>query len=159
MSTDIVRRSARAVKAVSYIAIAVESSGEEDAYSEPIVVSDGSEGEEEKTVLKKRKRVSSAKSTKSTRQKNAPSVSVELGSGPFEETHPTSRHDSQRLIPYLPALLEWFEEKRDVRGMPWRKRYDPSLSKEERAQRAYEVLVSEVCVLSLLARFEGGELI
>ncbi|KAF8609042.1 DNA glycosylase [Ceratobasidium sp. AG-I] len=143
MSTAVVRRSARPVNTVSYVAIAIESSGEEDTYSEPIIVSDGSEGEE-KVTSKKRKRVSSAKSTKPTRPKKVPSVSTTLFSGPFEEPHATSRHDSQRLIPYLPALLEWFEEKREVRGMPWRKRYNPSLSKEERAQRAYEVLVSEI---------------
>lgn len=154
MSTTVVRRSSRAVKSVSYVAIAVESSGEEDTYAEPIIVSDGSEGEEE-VVSKKRKRVSGAKSTKPTRPRNVPSVSTSLISGPFEEPHATSRHDPERLIPYLPALLEWFEEKRDVRGMPWRKRYDPNLSKEERAQRAYEVLVSEVCVPPIFVRSEN----
>jgi A/G-specific adenine glycosylase len=29
--------------------------------------------------------------------------------------------------------------RREKRGMPWRKRYDPSLSMEEKGQRAYEV--------------------
>lgn len=154
MSTAVVRRSSRAVKSVSYVAIAVESSAEEDTYAEPIVVLDGSDGEEE-VVSKKRKRASGARSTKATRPKNIPSAPIASGSGPFEEPHATSRHDPQRLIPYLPTLLEWFEEKRDVRGMPWRKRYDPGLSKEERAQRAYEVLVSEVRAPSTGMRFKG----
>lgn len=158
MSTAAVRRSARAVKSVSYVAINVESSGEEDTYTEPIVVSDGSDGEEEVTS-KKRKRASGTRSTKATRPKTTPSISTASASGPFEEPHATSRHDPQRLIPYLPALLEWFEEKREVRGMPWRKRYDPGLSKEERAQRAYEVLVSEVCIPSLTMPFGEVELI
>jgi hypothetical protein len=29
--------------------------------------------------------------------------------------------------------------RREKRGMPWRKRYDPALSMEEKGQRAYEV--------------------
>ncbi|THV07111.1 DNA glycosylase [Dendrothele bispora CBS 962.96] len=42
------------------------------------------------------------------------------------------------------ALLEWFETVRDARGMPWRKPFDENLGLEERAQRAYEVWVSEI---------------
>ena len=37
------------------------------------------------------------------------------------------------------SLLEWYDKVHDVRGMPWRKRYNPSLGREDRAQRAYEV--------------------
>ncbi|PPR02215.1 hypothetical protein CVT26_012107 [Gymnopilus dilepis] len=42
------------------------------------------------------------------------------------------------------ALLDWYETVRDIRGMPWRRPYDPHLGPEERAQRAYEVWVSEI---------------
>ncbi|BGP16879.1 hypothetical protein JCM10213_007326 [Rhodosporidiobolus nylandii] len=42
-------------------------------------------------------------------------------------------------------LLSWFDGVRDTRGMPWRKDVDPAaLSAEERAQRGYEVWVSEI---------------
>ncbi|GAA5971129.1 hypothetical protein JCM11641_004156 [Rhodosporidiobolus odoratus] len=42
-------------------------------------------------------------------------------------------------------LLEWFETVKGARGMPWRKDVDPAeLSREERAQRGYEVWVSEI---------------
>lgn len=33
---------------------------------------------------------------------------------------------------------------REKRGMPWRKKYDPSLSFEEKGQRAYEVSIYSV---------------
>lgn len=32
----------------------------------------------------------------------------------------------------------------DVRGMPWRKRYDPNLSSKEKAQRAYEARIYNI---------------
>jgi A/G-specific adenine glycosylase len=139
-SATTTRRSSRSVKQVSYLAITVESSEDGDTYGEPISISDDSDAD---AAPAKRKRV--AKSTKSSRnagpKKNISSLDA---SGPFEASHATSRHDPQRLVPYLPALLDWFEEKREARGMPWRKVYDPNLTKQERGQRAYEVLVSEV---------------
>ncbi|KAF8662369.1 hypothetical protein AX16_001174 [Volvariella volvacea WC 439] len=42
------------------------------------------------------------------------------------------------------ALLRWYSDVEDARGMPWRKPYNPNLGPEEKAQRAYEVWVSEV---------------
>lgn len=36
-------------------------------------------------------------------------------------------------------LTTWFSTVHDTRGMPWRRRWDPSLSPEAKAQRAYEV--------------------
>ncbi|GAA6003037.1 hypothetical protein JCM10207_001957 [Rhodosporidiobolus poonsookiae] len=42
-------------------------------------------------------------------------------------------------------LLSWFDGVKETRGMPWRKEvYPAALSKEERAQRGYEVWVSEI---------------
>ena len=41
--------------------------------------------------------------------------------------------------PIRAALLEWYGKVHESRGMPWRKPYNPDLSVEERAQRAYEV--------------------
>ncbi|KAI0318077.1 DNA glycosylase [Amylostereum chailletii] len=58
--------------------------------------------------------------------------------------HPASRHLIQNSAPIQDALLSWFVTVHDVRGMPWRKRFDASLTTEQRAQRAYEVWVSEI---------------
>ncbi|KAJ8517801.1 hypothetical protein ONZ45_g5076 [Pleurotus djamor] len=41
-------------------------------------------------------------------------------------------------------LLEWYHGVSTSRGMPWRKPYDPSLDKNARSQRAYEVWISEI---------------
>jgi hypothetical protein len=53
--------------------------------------------------------------------------------------HSKSYHDTTTLTPILPDLLAWFEEVREKRKMPWRKRYDDSASMEAKGQRAYEV--------------------
>lgn len=53
--------------------------------------------------------------------------------------HSKSYHDTTTLTPLLPDLLAWFEEVREKRKMPWRKRYDDSASMEAKGQRAYEV--------------------
>ncbi|CAE6510542.1 unnamed protein product [Rhizoctonia solani] len=140
------RRSSRAVKKVNYIAIDVDASENEDTYTESIIVTDSSEEDLESAPASKKKRVNSG-STKATRgSKKAQSVIPDTldVSGPVEVSHTTSRHDPIRLLPYVPALLDWFEHQRDVRGMPWRKVYDTNLTKQERGQRAYEVLVSEI---------------
>ncbi|KAI0659318.1 DNA glycosylase [Cubamyces menziesii] len=42
------------------------------------------------------------------------------------------------------ALLRWYDGVHAVRGMPWRKPYQHSWTTEEKAQRAYEVWVSEI---------------
>lgn len=147
MSTTL-RRSSRAIKQVNYIGIDLDSSGKEDAYTKPIIVSDdSSEDVRPSEPALKRTRPSNSKATKSTRRTNKasnPALKAPDISGPVERLHAVSRHDPNRLLPCIPALLTWFEKQRDVRGMPWRKMYDPNLTKKERGQRAYEVLVSEV---------------
>ncbi|CAE6439001.1 hypothetical protein ACGC1H_006917 [Rhizoctonia solani] len=140
------RRSSRTVKKVNYITIDADASENEDTYTEPITIPDSSEDDLESAPVSKKKRVNS-KSTKATRgPKKAQSAITDTPevSGPVEAPHTTSRHDPTRLLPYIPALLDWFENQRDVRGMPWRKVYNPNLTKPERGQRAYEVLVSEI---------------
>lgn len=42
------------------------------------------------------------------------------------------------------ALLAWYATVHDARTMPWRKPWDDTLSAADRAQRAYEVWVSEI---------------
>ncbi|WVF71648.1 A/G-specific adenine glycosylase [Kwoniella sp. CBS 6097] len=67
------------------------------------------------------------------------------GVGPgVQRAHGVGYHSVDRVAAVQEDLLSWFEEVREKRGMPWRKRYDPSLSIEEKGQRAYEIWVSEV---------------
>ncbi|KIJ15472.1 hypothetical protein PAXINDRAFT_133470, partial [Paxillus involutus ATCC 200175] len=58
--------------------------------------------------------------------------------------HPASWHVVKCVDAIRKSLLEWYDRIHEVRGMPWRKTYDPSLDKDGRAQRAYEVWVSEI---------------
>ncbi|KAJ1304821.1 hypothetical protein OPQ81_005956 [Rhizoctonia solani] len=139
------RRSSRVVKK-TYITIDVDASEDEGNYNDPTTVTDSSEEDVELAPASKKKRVNS-RSTKVTRgPKKTKSMIPDTPevSGPVEKPHSISRHDPTRLLPYVPALLDWFEHQRDIRGMPWRKIYDPKLTKQERGQRAYEVLVSEI---------------
>lgn len=59
-------------------------------------------------------------------------------------THSKSTHIISSPGPMRVALLRWYRTVHDTRRMPWRKPYNPSSSAEERAQRAYEVWVSEI---------------
>jgi A/G-specific adenine glycosylase len=58
--------------------------------------------------------------------------------------HASSYHSTSDISRLQPDLLDWFEQVREKRGMPWRKRYDPTMTMEEKGQRAYEIWVSEV---------------
>ncbi|KAI9508095.1 DNA glycosylase [Russula earlei] len=58
--------------------------------------------------------------------------------------HPPSRHSISSPALMRPALLEWYAGVHEARGMPWRKPFDPSLDADARAQRAYEVWISEI---------------
>ncbi|KAF8634840.1 hypothetical protein AX17_004090 [Amanita inopinata Kibby_2008] len=63
---------------------------------------------------------------------------------PILAKHAKSLHVIQNAYDMRNALLVWFAGVHDTREMPWRKRYNPSLTPDEQAQRAYEVWVSEV---------------
>jgi len=63
---------------------------------------------------------------------------------PVENPHSSSRHYVERILACRPQLLDWYDEVKNLRGMPWRKAYDPDLSAVARNQRAYEVLTSEI---------------
>ncbi len=69
---------------------------------------------------------------------------TQVVSGSISSRHPQSLHSVERIAACCGDLLLWYSGVKAVRGMPWRKDYDPSLSANERTQRAYEVLVSEV---------------
>ncbi|KAJ3878401.1 DNA glycosylase [Lentinula edodes] len=58
--------------------------------------------------------------------------------------HPKSSHIVSSPLPIRKALLKWYATVCTDRGMPWRKPHDVNLDMKERAQRAYEVWVSEV---------------
>lgn len=53
--------------------------------------------------------------------------------------HSVSTHVITTVEPMRIALLEWYDSVHDARRMPWRKKFDPSLDVDGRAQRAYEV--------------------
>jgi A/G-specific adenine glycosylase len=78
-------------------------------------------------------------------QPKRPSAAVtrESSERATSETYATPHSPSQHLIssPDLmrPSLLDWYSGVQDVRGMPWRKPFDPTLDSDARAQRAYEV--------------------
>jgi hypothetical protein len=59
--------------------------------------------------------------------------------------HSPSYHSTSHLTSLSRlALLSWFDTTRDARAMPWRRRFDPTLTREELGQRAYEIMISEV---------------
>ncbi|KAH9477783.1 Adenine DNA glycosylase [Psilocybe cubensis] len=85
-----------------------------------------------------------------TRNRNVDNASLSQISGSQEPDgydapcHSRSTHTIVSPGPMRKALLSWFKTVHDTRGMPWRRAYDPNLGTEERAQRAYEVWVSEI---------------
>ncbi|EIN08854.1 DNA glycosylase [Punctularia strigosozonata HHB-11173 SS5] len=59
-------------------------------------------------------------------------------------THGVSRHSIKYPERLEEALLQWYGTVHAARGMPWRKPYNASWTPEEKAQRAYEVWISEI---------------
>ena len=53
--------------------------------------------------------------------------------------HSSSLHRINDAASLRVPLLRWYDTVHEVRGMPWRKPFDPTLDAEGRAQRAYEV--------------------
>ncbi|KAF7350430.1 J domain-containing protein [Mycena venus] len=68
------------------------------------------------------------------------------GALPTRSSHAKSMHTMNPAeVPSIrTALVQWYSTVHSSRGMPWRKPYSPSLNREQRAQRAYEVWISEV---------------
>ncbi|KAI5986914.1 DNA glycosylase [Pisolithus albus] len=86
-----------------------------------------------------------ANKTRKTRTFRLPKA-VESAMSSTAPLHSMSIHvvASSEIDQVRKSLLAWYDKVHDVRGMPWRKRYDPSLGREARAQRAYEVWISEI---------------
>ena len=92
--------------------------------------------------------LTSAKKSVVSRRKRRPKMAQK---GPTDERaeasvldtyatpHPQSRHLIASPDLMRPSLLKWYSGVHEVRGMPWRKPFDPSLDADARAQRAYEV--------------------
>ncbi|KAJ7145326.1 DNA glycosylase [Mycena crocata] len=73
----------------------------------------------------------------------------DLSSGttpPVLSSHAKSTHTIQStdVASIRSTLLQWYATVSTSRNMPWRKQYDPTLDAEARAQRAYEVWISEI---------------
>ncbi|KAI6046406.1 DNA glycosylase [Pisolithus marmoratus] len=96
-------------------------------------------------VPKRRKASKPANKTRKTPTFLLPKAVENATSSPAPR-HSTSTHVVAKsdIGQVRKSLLEWYDKVHDVRGMPWRKRYDPSLGKEGSAQRAYEVWISEI---------------
>ncbi|EFI26765.1 A/G-specific adenine DNA glycosylase [Coprinopsis cinerea okayama7 len=92
------------------------------------------------------KRVASRKSAPK-RRKVADSA-IEAAGGELGELtawkHSRAMHRISKPEELRKALLEWFDTVRDKRGMPWRKPFDRTFTREQLAQRAYEVWISEI---------------
>ena len=86
---------------------------------------------------KTRKKRSSSRphSDKKTRHKLDASEDLSPTPPHTKNTHTIKTTD---ITAIRSALLQWYSTVHDSRNMPWRKRYDPTLGREGRAQRAYE---------------------
>ncbi|KAF9564477.1 DNA glycosylase [Agrocybe pediades] len=96
------------------------------------------------------KKVSKSRNTTNSQKRIKKNASKELlpdaqgDNNHVKDIHPKSAHTINSPNPIRIALLAWYKTVHTARGMPWRKEYNPKLGVDERAQRAYEVWVSEI---------------
>jgi len=88
-------------------------------------------------VSSRRKRRSTAAAAAATRPSTDEASTSALDT--YATPHSPSRHLISSPDPMRASLLGWYAGVHEVRGMPWRKPFDPSLDADARAQRAYEV--------------------
>ena len=88
-----------------------------------------------------KKKISKSRSKKRIRKVHASSSSVTHEISIDGSPHSRSSHIIESSGPIRLALLKWYKTVHDIRGMPWRKSYDPTQGPDERAQRAYEVVI------------------
>ncbi|WRT66194.1 A/G-specific adenine glycosylase [Kwoniella shivajii] len=118
----------------------------------PIPNNKGDDGSPIKKTSVKRKRSSIAPTRKNDiRSKAKADIDDDIGLADIEDIGPIIRRDHDQLyhkvdeiVKVQEDLLTWFENCREKRGMPWRKKYNPELSMDQKGQRAYEIWVSEV---------------
>ncbi|KAJ7487767.1 DNA glycosylase [Mycena latifolia] len=95
----------------------------------------------------RRKNTSIRQPVKKRTKRASDVVNDESGSTqPIPSSHAKSIHAIHALnvAPIRSSLLQWYSTVHSSRNMPWRKQYDPTLDREARAQRAYEVWISEI---------------
>ena len=105
-------------------------SDSESGYDAEAVDSYSDDASKKKIFPKSRKK-------KKIQKAHSSSVTYEINIG--SPPHSKSSHIIGSSGPIRLALLEWYKTVHDIRGMPWRKPYDPNQGPDERAQRAYEV--------------------
>ena len=83
-------------------------------------------------------RVSSASRAPNKRKRPTKSTKEDLGAvSAWQHSQNIHKVGDPKVV--RSALLAWYETVREIRGMPWRKPFNPKHTREERAQRAYEV--------------------
>ncbi|KAJ7695449.1 DNA glycosylase [Mycena rosella] len=95
----------------------------------------------------RRKNTSSRPPAKKRTKHELDAINADESSGtPPTSSHAKSIHTirAEEVAPIRAALLQWYATVHTSRNMPWRKQYDPTLDREKRAQRAYEVWISEI---------------
>jgi A/G-specific adenine glycosylase len=97
--------------------------------------------EEEEYPRKKKATTGSRKKNKDKHVSNEPDsgITIAEGSADLQPPHPISQHTISAPSDIRVALLRWFSDVHDTRGMPWRKPHNPNLDPDQRSQRAYEV--------------------
>lgn len=93
---------------------------------------------------------SSRKKVMTRKGAKVPKIDASSISNAEISSHTRSSHVISQARSMRTALLRWYETVHTTRGMPWRKPYNPSLGQDERAQRAYEVRVVLVILLTFL---------
>lgn len=101
---------------------------------------------------RKRRSTTAAAATRKSRSSTGELLRAEASTS-TSDTYATPPHSPSRHLisspePMRASLLGWYAGVHEVRGMPWRKPFDPSLDADARAQRAYEVRIA--CLVSLL---------
>jgi hypothetical protein len=107
----------------------IDYSSEEDSASDFELIS------VKRSVASRRKRRSATARKVFTDERTETSASNTY----YVTPHPRSLHSISSPDLMRASLLEWYSGVHEVRGMPWRKPFDPSLDADARAQRAYEV--------------------
>ncbi|KIY73366.1 DNA glycosylase, partial [Cylindrobasidium torrendii FP15055 ss-10] len=117
-----------------------EQHTDDEAYSEASGSGYDAPVKKTKQPVKKKTKSTPKQAKKKSKAEDAPMECEDARDIP----HDKNLHRISSADTLCDDLLTWFTGVNETRGMPWRKTYDSTLSKDERAQRAYEVWVSEM---------------
>ncbi|KAJ7512080.1 hypothetical protein B0H11DRAFT_1699307 [Mycena galericulata] len=119
-----------------------------ESESDAVPYSDSDDQSYATSELKTRRKLTSSRQPTKKRTKRDLDAMNDVSSAtpPTLASHARSTHTipGTNAPAIRTALLQWYSTVHTSRNMPWRKQYDPTLGVEERAQRAYEVWVSEI---------------